>query len=194
MTGPRRAALLTLVMTLSVIPAFAGGNANGFLGTRIMDEEDWEPVDKPLAIGADVDFGLFGWPVNVAVSLHHSTADDDIRFAGNARADVTGTVTDLSAGVVKAWEVGGNIHPYVGGGLAFVQAEKEADLSGGGSGSEDDSSAGLYLNWGVTWRLGASFNIGVGARVVGGTDLTFGDEEVSADYFQAGLILGYGWN
>jgi hypothetical protein len=49
------------------------------------------------------------------------------------------------------------------------------------------------VDWGLYWRLNGSFNIGLSGRFVGGTDVTLGDEEINADYFQAGLILGYGW-
>ena len=185
--------LLTLLATLAASPALATGNANFVLGGRILDEDDWEPVDTMPAFGVNIDFGLFGWPVDIAVGLHGSSDEGDVDLPGGEKADVTGTVWDLSVGVTKRWLVAGNIHPYVGGGLAYVQAEQEADFSSGGSASDDDASGALYLDWGIYWRLGDRFNLGVDARFVGLSDLTIGDDEISADYFQAGLLLGWGW-
>lgn len=188
----RTAFLLVLLLPASAgAHALAAVNVNAVVGGRIMDEEEWEPVDNPPALGVNADFGLFGWPVNIALGLHASTAEDRLS-AGGSRVDVTETVVDVSAGVIRSWTVAGNIHPYVGGGVAFVQAEKEVDPPGSSKLSGDDSSPALYLDWGLTWRLGYSFNLGLTGRFVAGTDLSFGDEDFNADHFQGGLILGWG--
>ncbi len=188
--------LLAIAGVLSVVslPAFAGGNLNFALGGRILDEEDWEPVDTPPALGVTVDLALFGWPVSLAFGLHGSTAEDDLALQpGNQRVEVTGTLTELSAGVVKIWSSDGVLHPYIGGVLAAVRAEKEARVSGAAERAEDDTSGAIYAEGGVYWRLGIATNLGLHGRLVGGTDLELGEEKFSADHYQAALVLGWNW-
>lgn len=186
--------LILLILACATPPALAGGNANFALGGRIMDEEDWEPVDTPPTLGLAVDLALFGWPVNVAFGLHASSADDDLIVQPNDQnVDVTGDVAELSVGVVKLWTRDGVLHPFLGGGLAAVRAEKKAKFPGSAERSEDDTSGALYAEGGVYWRLGSAVNLGLHGRAVAGTDLEFGEEKFSADYYQAALIVGWTW-
>jgi hypothetical protein len=187
----RTLGLLLAISMAAVAFAQAEGNANFFLGGRIMDEADWEPVDTPLASGVTVDFNIADWPINIAVGLYASN-DDDRMLVGSTDVDFTGTFFELSVGVLKSWEVAGILRPFVGGGLVALNAEKEAGLPGGVR-KDDDTSGAVYGEGGVYWRLGETLNIGVSSRVVVGTDITLGDEEFKADYFQAGLLLGWGW-
>jgi hypothetical protein len=182
------------ILGAGVVSAHAGGNANFALGGRILDEADWEPVDTPPTLGVTVDLALFGWPVNVAFGLHGSSSEDYVVVQPNdRRVEVTGSVADLSVGVVKTWSHDAILHPYLGGGVAAVRAEKEAKVSGERERSEDDISGALYAEGGVYWRMGSMVNLGLHGRAVAGTDLELGDEQFSADHYQVALILGWSW-
>ncbi|HXI04278.1 MAG TPA: outer membrane beta-barrel protein [Candidatus Saccharimonadales bacterium] len=194
MTLLRRILPALLLLAAAGAPAFAGGNVNVLLGQRFMDENDWGPVDKPVAYGVQTDFSLFGWPVNLAVGLHESRKSDSFTGPPNqSRYDVTGTFTELDLGVVRPFDPGYGIHPYIGGGLAAVHAKKEADHSSGGSREGSDTTEGIYLAGGVYWKLGERFNLGVHARIVAGSGMTLGNQDASPDYYQAGALFGWSW-
>jgi hypothetical protein len=84
------------------------------------------------------------------------------------------------------------MHPFVVGGLAFVLATAEVQ-SGFWWVDDDDSSGAVYAQGGIFWRLGRRFNIGVDARLLTGSEIELFGEKGDADYFQFGLLLGFGW-
>jgi hypothetical protein len=170
-------------------PAVAGGNANFALGVRTLGDDDfWEPVEEHLVLGVTVDFGKEGWPIQLAVGAYGSSDEED--FGG---AEITGSVGELSFGVLKVWKHSGGLKPYVGGGVSAVNAEGEADI-GPFSIDDDDTSPGLYGQGGIAWRLGERFNLGFDARILLGTDVELFGVEGDADYFQVGVLLGWGWD
>ena len=181
--------MLILAMAAAATPALAEGNANFVLGLRWLDEDDWEPVEEQGVFGVTVDFGKNDWPVNLAAGLMISGKEEDV-----GALDLTGTISELSFGVLKTWEKGsdGKTRPFFGGGLSFLSAEIEID-GPGGSVSEDDNSGAIYAQGGVYWRIGSRFNIGGDVRVLFGSDLEALGIEGDADYFQLGLLLGWGW-
>ena len=195
-------ALLPLVLTLLLIPGWASaeGNVNFVLGGRGLDDDYWRPTEDHGAFGINFDFAKESWPVSLALGLHGSAGSEDL-FEDCHRCDsqpyrgeteIEATVGELSVGVLWRPETGHKLRPYLGGGLAFVSAEKESRLRFGGV-SDDDESTGFYLNGGLAWRIGRHVNGGLDARLVTGTDVTIFDEEGDADYVQLGVLLGYGW-
>jgi len=182
--------MLILAMAAATSPAFAEGNANFVLGGRWLGEDDWEPVEEQGVIGVTVDFGKDDWPVNLAAGLMLSAKEEEV-----GPFDVTGSIAELSFGVLKTWKKGsdGRVRPFAGGGLSFLTAEIDVDVPGGGSASEDDSSGAIYGQGGVYWRIGSRFNIGGDVRISFGSDLEAAGIEGDADYFQLGLLLGWGW-
>jgi hypothetical protein len=183
-----KALIVMLVAVCLASPALAGGNANFLLGLRSLDN-DFEPVEDQNALGVTVDFGVSDWPINLEVGAHISSEEDSIRIGGSS-IDVDVTITELTFGVVKIWEVGGgNVHPFVGGGLTAYMADIKVEGE-----KTDDTAPGLYAHGGVFWRLGEAFNIGVDGRIVQGVDLDFEGDSVDGNYLQTSLILGWGWD
>jgi len=176
-----------LAMAAAAQPAIAGGNSNFLLGGRALDEGDWEPVDGQGVFGVTVDFGRDGWPVQLEAGMMVSGKEDE-----EGSFDVTGAVSELSFGVQKVWKAD-NVRPFIGGGLSAVTAEIEVDGPGGLDGEAEDTSGAVYAHGGVYWRIGSRFNIGVDVRALFGSDLEDSGVEGDADYFQAGLLLGWGW-
>lgn len=204
-----------LLAALALLPglAFAGGNANFVLAGRGVDERFWAPTEDHGTFGVTVDFGKKSWPVNIALGLHGSAASEDrvrpidLGFGDRLPdlsilpnlpdlaildTEIVSTISEFSAGVLWRPRGESSFLPYVGGGIALVTAEKEFRL-GRVSLTEDDGSGGLYVNGGVAWRIGKHFNIGLDGRFVAGTDIQIFDEKGDADYFQVGVLLGYGW-
>jgi opacity protein-like surface antigen len=85
---------------------------------------------------------------------------------------------------------GSPIRPYIGGGLAFVNAEQKATTFS--YIPDDDNGTGFWLNGGVCWTLGQSFNLGLDLRYTQ-ADVTLFNVDGKAGGTHAGVILGYHW-
>ncbi len=181
------AVLVTAVSGVQAFDDYAWtGNVNIFLGAKAMDQDDWEPAHEHGQVGLLVDFRRQFWPVNIAVDLLFSNGEGTV-----GGLDVEATTAELNVGVRKIWDHLSMIRPYVGGGLAMIYAEGTVSLAAL-SESVDDSSLGFWLNGGVYWALGETFNIGIDLRY-SAADVTLMGEDVKAGGGHAGLILGWHW-
>ncbi len=162
------------------------GNVNAFLGQKTLDKDDWVPADEQAEFGVLVDFKQSEWPVSIAIDLLASV--DEVTVAG---VTVEASTTEFDVGVRKIWEVSGSsIRPYIGGGIAFVGAEiKETSFT---NISVDDNGTGIWLNGGIYWTLGQSFNLGLDLRY-SQADVTLFGIDAEAGGTHAGVILGYHW-
>ena len=181
--------IVALALILFFISANANawtGNVNAFLGQKTLDEDDWGPLDKQPEFGVLVDFKQPDWPVSIAIDFLVST--DDTTESGVL---IEGTTSEFDIGVRKIWEVSGSpIRPYIGGGLAFVGAEIKGTSFV--TVTEDDNGTGIWLNGGVYWTLGQSFNLGLDLRY-SQADVTLFGVEGEAGGTHVGVILGYHW-
>jgi hypothetical protein len=167
-------------------PSLAAGNVNFILGQKMLDKDDWDPLEDQPEFGAQITVGGADWPVHIAIDVIGSL-DEETVFG----EDVTGSTVEVAPGVRKIW--GKNkTHPFVGGGIALVQGEVEVF-----SVSFDDTGTGYWIDGGVFWRLGPRFNIGFDARWSSAKiDFdVFGDpiNDVEAGGEHLGLLLGWGW-
>lgn len=181
---PARPVLAAILFVLGIAPALAGGNANFLLGPRNASDGDfWGEEDDQMVAGIMVDFGREGWPIHICLSNMDSISDDD---------GVTGQISEYAVGVMKVWEPRSSIRPYVGGGIALVQAAFVIDVSAGEL-VQHDSTSGFYVDGGVFWRTGKRFNIGFGARFMTQASVDIEGFEGDADYAQVHLLAGWGW-
>lgn len=186
-----------VVTTLVFLPATTHaqewtGNVNALLGAKALDKEDWEPVEDHTEFGILIDFKKETWPVSIAIDLLQSEADDtmvDPLFGLVASGN--GETTELNFGVRKIWDQNAKARPYIGGGLALISAEASAQVFGI-SVSEDDDAEGLWINGGVYWTLGESFNIGLDLRY-SQAEVTLVGFDAEAGGAHAGLVLGFHW-
>lgn len=181
--------ILAVVLMLFFMNAPANawtGNANVFLGQKTLDKDDWEPADEQAEFGVLVDFKQTQWPVSIAIDVLGSV--DEVTVLG---VNIEASTSEFDVGVRKVWEVSGSsIRPYIGGGIAFVGAEiKETSFT---NVSFDDNGTGIWLNGGIYWTLGQSFNLGLDLRY-SQAEVTFFGEDVEAGGTHAGIILGYHW-
>lgn len=165
------------------------GNVNVFLGTKSLDDEDWAPVEDQSEAGIEFDFRETSWPVNWVLGLRRSESDETFVDPVFGPVAATGRTTEFSFGVRKIWDQGPIVSPYLGGGLALVNAEFEATVSGA-SGSDSDSSVGLWLGGGVYFTLADHFNIGIDLRFSAAQATLFGVEG-EAGGRHLGLLVGY---
>lgn len=169
-------------------PAFAGvtGNVNLFLGEKNLDS-DWGIYDDQGEFGILFDISGDYWPVSIAVDLLGSAHTEEYWWG-----DATASTGELDLGVRKVFDIPGtSFHPYVGGGLAFVSARYEETDYYGTIYTEDDGT-GIWLNGGIYWTLGRSFNLGLDLRH-SQADVTLDGVEVDAGGTHGGILLGYHW-
>jgi hypothetical protein len=181
--------ILAVILMLFFINAPANawtGNVNAFLGQKTLDADDWEPIDKQPEFGVLLDFKQQDWPISIAIDFLGST--DDTTVAGVL---VEGSTSEFDVGIRKIWEVSGNpIRPYIGGGLAFVNAEIRGTYIF--TVTEEDTGAGIWLNGGFYWTLSQHFNLGFDLRY-SQADVTLYNVDVKAGGTHAGILLGYHW-
>lgn len=181
--------IIFTLLSLFAVNAHAqawSGNVNFFLGTKTLDNADWAPYDEQAAFGVLVDFKQENWPISMAIDLLGSYDEETV-----LGIKTEASTSEFDIGIRKIWEVSGSsIRPFIGGGIAFVTAEKKT--SNVLSVSVDDDGTGFWLNGGVYWTLGQHFNLGLQARY-SQAEVTFSGNNVEAGGTHAGIMLGYHW-
>jgi opacity protein-like surface antigen len=170
------------------------GNLNFMLGAKVLEEDDWDPVDRQSELGILIDFKQLDWPVSIAIDLltsidRRSFFDPFWGFTVN----VEGSTFETNLGVRTYIHPREGMNIYFGGGVALVSAKIRVS-DAGWSESDTDSEAGFWLNFGITWSLGETraFNIGFDLRHSNAEAEMFGYRGESGG-FHYGLILGYHW-
>ncbi len=176
-----------VAVALCGIPAFAGGNVNFSLGNRSLDDGATAPVDEQTFVGGYMDFQIKDWPIALAGGLYRSAKSDS-----SQGIDVEATITEVSFGGMKNWNVLGNMHPFAGAGLSMVKVEAEVSDSFF-SEKADDTNLAAYAEGGVFWTLAGVMNLGVQGRFTRGSSADLGGAGFDPDYFQVGVIVGFGW-
>lgn len=174
-------------VALGGTPALAGGNVNFTLGNRTLNQDNYGPLDEQPFIGGYAEFPVMAWPVDLSAGVYRSTKDDTV-----SGFDVSATITEVSFGAMKTWNVMGNMYPFAGGGLSMVKVSAEVD-TGSGTASADDTSGAYYAEGGVYWRMGEVFNLGVHGRFNRGSKINLEGANFNSDYFQVGVLAGFGF-
>ena len=188
-------ALICAVVAVHGVPAPASaqesltGNVNLFLGGKALDEDDWAPVEDQGEAAIEFDFRPRPWPINMVLGIRKSSDDGTAFDPIFGSADVEGETSEFNLGIRKIWEELPYIRPFIGGGLALVDAEYKASFSFG-SASDSDSALGLWLGGGVYWTVADHLNLGVDLRF-SGADVTLFGVDGKAGGRHLGVLLGY---
>ncbi len=195
--------LVLMLGSFLLVGAFSGpklavaeswtGNVNFTLGAKALEEDDWEPVEDHAEFGIHVDFRQDDWPVNVIIALTASGDDDDGYDAEfDVNYDIETTTSELRFGVKKIWEPTTTMRPYLGIGLALINADVEMAVEGFGSADDDDSALGFWLQGGLYWTIAEHFNVGFNLGWSYAKVELF-DDDKNAGGGHAGILLGYHW-
>lgn len=163
------------------------GNVSGYLGHKSVDNDDWPNLDSQVSVGVISDFRKQSWPVSIAVDLIFSA---DVHESGVIK-DTGGTVeTHLGARKIFTLE-NSSFRPYVGGGVALVNAILENE-NAGVTVDDDDRAFGAWVGAGTYYAVTPSFNIGLDVRY-SKAEVTLFDKEREAGGLNAGITAGYHW-
>lgn len=187
-----RTLLLTALIVCILCPLTASGQWTGdaklFFGAKMLDKDDWEPVEEHAELGLMFDFGQEQWPFNIAIDVLGSVADDTENIYGYYY-DYEVETSELNLGIRKAW--GDVLRPYLGGGIAFITAKYETSALGVKI-SEDDNGVGYWINGGLMLTLANTFDLGLDLRY-SDADVTLLGYDVEAGGTHAGIFLGLHW-
>jgi len=185
---------LAFCQTSSDPPGWSG-NVNFFLGLKLLDEDDWKPVDEPLEGGILLDFKQNRWPVSIAVDILHADTDKNISVAvsdfGSFSLNMESKTTELNVGIRKIWDTLEYVRPFIGGGVAIIKAEVGGTALGV-SVSENDTAVGGWIDAGIYLTLAEHFNIGLDARWSKAEVDLFGVTGEAGGWHIGGLV-GFHW-
>jgi hypothetical protein len=97
--------------------------------------------------------------------------------------------SELSVGVRKIFEDSLYFRPFIGWGLALIDADLDVQVSGG-SISASDNSLGLWFGGGVYWPITQHVNIGFDLRY-STAEVTLSGVNMEAGGGHFGFLLGY---
>lgn len=198
----KNALLCTLILCLTLLCASAHaaedltGNINLLLGAKCLDTDDWEPVEDQYAYGFSADFRPLSWPVSLCAMVLSSFNEEkdqfDLPHFGKDRYELQGATAEFDLGVKKIFDVEGDIHPFVGGGLAIVSAEMQTETAGL-TVSDSDSGYGGWIGAGLYWTLNQSFNLGFEAAYSRTEDVDIFNKDRQLGGAHLWLLCGYHW-
>jgi opacity protein-like surface antigen len=166
------------------------GNVNFSLGNKSLDKDDWAPVEDQGEFGISADFRKQDWPTSIVVGLYGSGDDGKFDDGGhNFKIEVN--TSEFRVGAKKDWSPTDAMHPFFSGGIAGIGVKVKLKTQGL-SNSEDDSALGWWLNGGITWLIGTSFNLGFELGY-SKAEVTIADYDAQAGGGHAAVVLGYHW-
>jgi len=110
------------------------GNINVFVGTKLLDADDWEPVEDQFTLGVGLDFRPPNWPVSLALDWSYSWDEGEesvIVFDPwlgplTFNVDLEGKTMEIDPGIRYIYEKLPYVRPFIGAGLAVIWAEARA--------------------------------------------------------------------
>ena len=163
------------------------GNVSGYVGHKSVDDKDWPNLDSQASVGVISDFGKRSWPVSIAA---------DLLFAGTVHEsgvnEDTGGTMEIHLGARKIFTLeNSSFRPYVGGGVALIDAILENE-NAGVKVDDDDTTVGAWIGAGTYYAITPSFNIGLDVRY-SKAEVTLFDKERETGGLHAGITAGYHW-
>jgi hypothetical protein len=125
------------LMDPAIARADSKGEVNFIIGKKMLDQ-DWEPNEDQGEFGAEVTWGGSDWPIAFATDIVASSAGAEI-----LGVEVNDRTAELAFGVRKVWEAG-PARPYIGGGIAKLEAERKANGV-----TVDDTTLGGWIGAGI---------------------------------------------
>ncbi len=172
------------------------GNINFLAGGKFLDGGDWRPAKNQAEVGVAFDLKKEGWPLSLAASFLFSAMKgrSDIFLLGDLvhiKTEVFARTFEADFGVRKIWEPDEYLRPFVGGGVALVQAQWKPDIADL-SFDIEDSGAGLWLCGGLYWTVNRRLNLGIEGRW-STAGVTIARRDIDAGGLHALATVGYHW-
>jgi len=201
MSVARRALILVLFVIAADVASPAAwaryeGNINFMIGQKWLKDSEWSPVSEQPELAVLFAFAPERSPIYFAIDVFYSSDSQTMNTALYGDVEVEGTTQEYSIGIRKVWN-GDNrsTRPFLGAGGCLVMSNLNLD-SPVLAAHFGDNSYGVWVEGGVTWRLGKHVNLGFELRY-STASASFENSgqpiDVDAGGFHAGLLIGYGW-
>ena len=168
----------------------------GMFGLRMMDEDDWAPVEEPKTGGINYmgrgPGGWFHWDFSITFGDDSGTAIVELD-GEDVLIDASTKVWEADFGLAKIINLG-VLRPYIGVGVAVVNIDAEVVLQNGASASEDNTTIGGYGRAGIAFQVTKSGGvIGFEARYLAGTDISIAGVDTDVDGLTGLVTVGFSW-
>lgn len=189
--------IVAIMLTSLCLTAYAGdihGNVSFFAGKAALDSGDWENVDSHRSVGMISDIRLQHWPVSIAIDGFISTDKNknDADTVNDMTPNLDASTAALHLGIRKIWnDEKRNLHPYIGGGLAYINGSQERTIDNQKE-NQSDASVGSWVSTGLYWRPISRLNMGIDLRY-SHANVTLFDQKIDAGGTQIGATIGYHW-
>lgn len=171
------------------------GNVNLFLGVKFLNEDNWEPVDRPIEGGLLLDFRPKRWWVGFALDFLYARDEDDVDVMdlgiGRYSVGVESRTMELDLGLRKVWESPKYIRPFIGGGLAIINGRMKSEALGAST-SDEATGFGGWLDAGLYVTLSGRFNIGIEGRW-SKAEVDLFDRQARVGGWHIGAMAGVHW-
>lgn len=153
-------AMLLLLTTTMTHASEWSGHVGGLVGLKTMDDSDWPDLNTHFSMGVIFDITKDSWPIGISLDLM-DTGDKNERDG----LEDLGHTTELHLGVRKLFmKTHPKIHPYVGGGVAFMSAEQEYQVDANSAMKQDDTDVGGWVGGGTYFSIVPRFALGLDVR------------------------------
>jgi hypothetical protein len=152
--------VLAASLLAAAVPAAAlEGNVNVFAGRSGSRTPTGIRSRSSRPLGIQLAFGQLRSPIHFAVDVFYAHDDATVDQAGVGTTKVEGGSTEYAIGVRKVFRRQARSTPTSGAAPRFSRRIITVE-SPAGRAAADDSDFGYWIDGGVTWRLGAHFNLG----------------------------------
>jgi hypothetical protein len=166
-------------------------NVNVLGGSRMLDETDWEPVDRQLVVGLDVDTYKPRSGIGAEMGFQYATDSGSTDIPSQGPADIDGENIELYAGARKTFPLfNDRFYPYLSLGITWIDSTFDLSLPNGST-SDGGDSFGVYIRGGFYWNFAGNWHVGLDLRRVIGTEIDILGVSTDADYFQPAVFLGF---
>jgi hypothetical protein len=162
-------------------------NLNAMLGVKLLEHDEWKPVDAQGLLAVQVDVRPDNWPLAIAVNVLGSNDYDRRTVTNVGTVETYGGVTEFQVGLAGLLALPGHTTLYAGGGGTFASALRQT-WTASSERSDWGYGVGTWAHAGAFWTIG-SFNIGLG----GGwswVPMELDDRDIDAGGWRFGLLLG----
>jgi opacity protein-like surface antigen len=167
-----------------------GGHVSYVAGYKGLDSK-WESAKNQLEVGAlDLDIRPPGAGISIAAQALVSLASEGPDTLG--KSGESARTTEFNLGLRKVFENQSSVAPFLGAGLAVVNADAESKTDTGDTRSDSAWAVGAWGGGGLYWYLTETIHVGAAVQYTWAQADLF-DERHNFGGVHAMLMVGLHW-
>jgi len=186
--------IIIFLLPVSAICEKLSGNFNLLYGQKMLNADDWKPVEDQTEFGFSFDIKKESWPVSFVVGYLSSEDEDSedvyISGLGTTEMKMECKTTELSLGIRFIMDLS-PVNLFFSTGLASIDAEAEGTVYPI-TVSDDDSAIGLWFDGGLFITIAEHINVGGQVRW-SKAEVTILDTDLEAGGTHLLFLVGFHW-